>query len=55
MIEAQQLRLLELAVQAGAGSHQAVDCARLYERYLKAAESGVAAQDNATPDSLARQ
>jgi hypothetical protein len=32
MTEADKLRLLELAIQAGADAYQAVDCARQYER-----------------------
>jgi hypothetical protein len=51
MTEAQRLRLLELAIQAGAVAYQAVDCARQYERYLIARESGVAATQNTTGTS----
>jgi hypothetical protein len=34
MTEAQRLRLVELAVRAGASCYQALDCAREYERYV---------------------
>jgi hypothetical protein len=49
MTEAQRLRLLELAVQAGASPNMAVDFARQFEGYL--AESGVVPAANSTQDS----
>ena len=51
MTEAQRLRLLELAVQAGCSPHDAIGYARDYERYIKANESEVVPSRHSTQDS----
>lgn len=50
MTEAQRLRLLELAVQAGAIPDMAINYARKFERYLTD-ESRVVSSQHSTPDS----
>jgi hypothetical protein len=50
MTEAQRLRLLELAVQAGAAPDMTINYARQFERYLRG-ESAVVPVSNSTPDS----
>jgi hypothetical protein len=52
MTEAQRLRVLELAVQAGSTTYEAVETARRFERYLSEPyESVVVPSANSTPDS----
>lgn len=50
MTEATRLRLLELAVQAGAIPDMAINYALKFERYLKS-ESVVVPSQHSTPDS----